>query len=65
MTRCEICKAPAEATCAGLDVPMLGFCLEHAKAHAAACPDVIAGRASVEFHARAPTMGRPRRGGHR
>lgn len=47
--KCEICCGPAQCVCSGLDVPMLFFCLEHGRAHELTCPDVIAGRSSMNL----------------
>lgn len=40
MTRCEVCRAPVTHVCGGLDVPMLGFCAEHAEDHRRVCVEL-------------------------
>jgi len=43
--RCEICESTdITHRCAGLDVPQLAFCAEHAAEHAPVCPEIQAGR---------------------
>lgn len=46
---CEVCGKPIAARCAGLDVPSLGFCSEHAEMHAKECLDVLAGRSWLNW----------------
>ncbi len=44
---CEVCRQPVTHYCAGLDVPMLGFCSMHAAEHEKECPHVRKGEACV------------------
>ena len=49
MEKCEVCGAPIAARCAGLDVPSLGFCANHAREHERECLDVRIGASAVHW----------------
>jgi hypothetical protein len=50
---CEGCEQRRPThTCAGLEVPMLGFCDECAEIHRRTCPEIKAGRATIVKHER-------------